>query len=214
MKNHFVLFDLDGTLTDSSEGIINSILFALHKMGENEDDADRLRSYVGPSLMETFQKNYFSSEIDCQKAILFYREYYSAKGIYQNKLYPGILAVLSTISRNGGVMALATAKPTYFAKIILNHFGINKYFYSAVGSNLKGTRTNKNDIIFEVLDQLGFPESDFVYMIGDRKYDITGGKSNNLRTIGVEYGYGEKKELLEVNPDFIVESPSQILDCF
>tara|TARA_Y100000739_G_C20554524_1_gene439921 strand:+ start:273 stop:917 length:645 start_codon:yes stop_codon:yes gene_type:complete len=213
MKNHFVLFDLDGTLTDSSKGIVNSILYALDKMGVKEEDSGRLRSYVGPSLNETFRNNYFSNDKDCQQAIKLYREYYAKKGIFENTLYKDILQVLKTITDSGGVIALATAKPSYFAKIIINHFGINNYFNSIVGSHLRGTRTDKNDIIFEVLDQLGFPDSKDVYMVGDRKYDVLGGKSHGLKTIGVEYGYGTDGELLKASPDFIIQSPIQILEC-
>ena len=97
MKNHLVLFDLDGTITDSSKGIINSILYALDKMGKKEDDIERLRTYIGPSLKDTFQKRYFSNYKDCQQAIIFYREYYAKKGIFENTLYLGILDVLQQI---------------------------------------------------------------------------------------------------------------------
>jgi len=214
MKNHFVLFDLDGTITDSSEGIVKSIVYALGKMGKEESDLERLKAYVGPSLKDTFQNNYFPNEGDCMKAISFYREYYAEKGIFENKLYSGIKNVLSEIKDKGGVVALATAKPTYFAKIILKHFGIEGYFDSVVGSHLMGTRIHKNEIIFEVLDQLGFPKSNNVYMVGDREYDVMGGKKHQLKTIGVSYGYGIEGELLRVNPDFIVQTPFQILECF
>tara|TARA_Y100000589_G_scaffold21078_1_gene17453 strand:+ start:192 stop:836 length:645 start_codon:yes stop_codon:yes gene_type:complete len=214
MKNHLVLFDLDGTITDSSKGIINSILYALDKMGEKEDDIELLRTYIGPSLKDTFQKRYFSNYKDCQQAIIFYREYYAKKGIFENTLYVGILDVLQQIKSRGGVIALATAKPSYFAKIILKHFKIIDYFDSIVGSHLRGTRTNKSDIIFEVLDQLGFPDTSDIFMVGDRKYDITGGKKHDLKTIAVEYGYGTYEELVNVKPDFIVQTPLQILECF
>lgn len=213
MKNHFVLFDLDGTITDSSEGIVNSILYALEKMGKKEEDRDRLRSYVGPSLKDTFQKNYFPQDSDCQCAISLYREYYAKKGIFENILFEDILQVLKTIKGKGGIVALATAKPGYFAKKILNYFGISNYFDAIVGSHLRGTRIDKYDIIFEVLDQLGLPDSDHIYMVGDREYDVLGGKKHGLKTIGVEYGYGEEGELLKVKPDFIIQSPIQILEC-
>ncbi|MBI35864.1 MAG: phosphoglycolate phosphatase [Flavobacteriales bacterium] len=213
MKNHFVLFDLDGTITDSSEGIINSILYALKKMGKEESDFSRLRSYVGPSLKTTFQNHYFPLEEDSNKAIAYYREYYAKKGIYENRLYSGIYDVLKEIKGNGGIIALATAKPTYFAKIILKHFEIMGCFDVVVGSHLRGTRTQKDEIIFEVLDQLGFPDSREVFMVGDREYDIIGGKHHRLKTIGVNYGYGTEGELFKVRPDYIVKSPFEILDC-
>jgi len=189
-------------------------LYALDKMGEKEDDIELLRTYIGPSLKDTFQKRYFSNYKDCQQAIIFYREYYAKKGIFENTLYVGILDVLQQIKSRGGVIALATAKPSYFAKIILKHFKIIDYFDSIVGSHLRGTRTNKSDIIFEVLDQLGFPDTSDIFMVGDRKYDITGGKKHDLKTIAVEYGYGTYEELVNVKPDFIVQTPLQILECF
>jgi phosphoglycolate phosphatase len=213
MKNHFVLFDLDGTITDSSEGIINSIQYALKKMGKEENDRDRLRSYVGPSLKHTFLTHYFPEGKEYEKAIVFYRKYYSEKGIFENRLYDGITNVFADILRQGGKIALATAKPTYFAKIILRHFGIIDKFETIVGSHLNGTRTSKNEIIFEVLDQFGFPNSDNIFMIGDREYDVFGGKFHNLKTIGVKYGYAPFGELENAKPDHIIFSTKEIMDC-
>lgn len=212
MKNHFVLFDLDGTITDSSEGIINSIQYALNKMRLHENDKEKLRSYVGPSLKQTFLSNYFPNGDQYKDAIKHYRVYYAEKGIYENKLYDGIIDVLEDIKSQGGKIALSTAKPTYFAKIILNHFNINNYFDVVVGSHLGGTRTCKKEIIFETLDQLGLPNSDEIFMIGDREYDIIGGKHHNLKTIGVRYGYGPEGELEAVTPTHIISHPSEIIN--
>ena len=213
MKNHFVLFDLDGTITDSSEGIINSIQYALNKMGKEEKDKERLRTYVGPSLKQTFLTNYFPEGEEYKKAIAFYREYFAEKGIFENQLYDGITKVLDAIHSQGGKIALATAKPTYFAKIILRHFGIMDKFDTVVGSHLGGTRSSKNEIIFEVLDQFGLPQSENIFMIGDREYDIHGGKHHGLKTIGVEYGYGPEGELAAAKPDFHIHQTLEILDC-
>lgn len=213
MDNNYVLFDLDGTITDSSEGIINSILFALGKMGKAETDKQKLRSFVGPSLKQTFLTNYFPNGDDYKKAIVFYREYYATKGIYENKLYDGVYELLQTLFEGGATIALATAKPTYFAKIILRHFKIDHFFDTVVGSHLDGKRSTKEEIIFEVLDQLGLPKSEKIFMIGDREYDITGGQRHNLITIGVRYGYGPKGELDAVKPNFTVNKPLDILKC-
>lgn len=213
MKNHFVLFDLDGTITNSSEGIINSIQYALNKMGKEEKDTERLRSYVGPSLKQTFLSNYFPEGDKYKEAIAFYREYYAKQGIFENKLYEGITSVLNEIHAQGGKIALATAKPTYFAKIILRHFGIVDKFDTIVGSHLGGTRSTKNEIIFEVLDQLGLPDSEEIFMIGDREYDIHGGQHHGLKTIGVEYGYGPEGELASAKPDYLIHKTTEILDC-
>lgn len=214
MKNHYILFDLDGTITNSSEGIINSIRFALNKMGLQENDKEKLRSYVGPSLKQTFLTNYFPDGDEYKQAIVYYREYYSTKGIYENKLYEGVQEVLEQTSAKGAKLALATAKPTYFAKIILKHFKIFELFETVVGSHLGGTRSTKKEIIFEVLDQFGWPKSDHIYMIGDREYDIFGGKSHLLKTIGANYGYAPDGELLKASPDFYVNNPTELLNLF
>ena len=170
MKNHFVLFDLDGTITNSSLGIINSIQYALQKMGKKEEDQDRLKSYVGPSLKDTFKNNYFPEGEEYKKAISFYREYYADRGIFENELYDGIGKVLDEIHAQGGKIALATAKPTYFAKIILRHFDIMDKFDTVVGSHLGGTRSTKNEIIFEVLEA----NPDAVSQYKDGKVKIIG----------------------------------------
>lgn len=211
MENHYVLFDLDGTITDSSKGIINSIRYALKKMGMDELDEQRLRSYVGPSLRHTFETNYFPEADQATQAIKYYREYYAETGIFENELYDGIISVLEEIKTKGGKIGLATAKPTYFAKIILKHFEIFDYFEVIVGSHLTGSRSDKKEIIFEVLDQFGHPASEKIYMIGDREYDIQGGQHHKIKTIGVEYGYGPEGELKAVGPDFIIDKPEGIL---
>lgn len=212
MKNHFVLFDLDGTITDSSEGIINSIQFALEKMGITESDKDRLRTYVGPSLKQTFLTNYFPEGDDYKKAIKFYREYFAEKGIFENKLYPHITEILEELRASGVKIALATAKPTYFALIILKHFNIYQYFDVVVGSHLTGSRSDKKEIIFEVLDQLGHPDPKNTVMIGDREYDINGGKHHQLKTIGVSYGYAPDQELEDSNPTVLVNTTMSLLE--
>lgn len=212
MKINHVLFDLDGTLTDSSAGIINSINFALNKMGIEESDKKKLTSFIGPSLKSTFQNNYFPEEKDYLEAIRHYRMYFASKGIFENSLYDKTKELLIKLKNENIKIALATAKPTYFANIILNHFDIAQYFDVVVGSHLSGGRTNKKEIIFEVKDQFGLPKSENCVMIGDREYDIIGGKHHEMNTIGVDYGYAKENELIKSNPDFIVSSPDQIAE--
>jgi phosphoglycolate phosphatase len=205
-----ILFDLDGTLTDSCPGIVNSIQFALNKMGVQELDEKKLRGFVGPSLSSTFKNNYFPDEADQKQAIKYYREYFSSNGIYENSLYEGVIELLESIKIADYKIALATAKPTYFANIILKHFKIDTYFDVVVGSHLTGTRTDKKEIIHEVIDQLGLPLPSGCTMIGDREYDIIGGKYHNMNTIGVSYGYAKKNELLNANPDYTVDTPLEL----
>lgn len=210
MKIQNVLFDLDGTLTNSSPGIVNSIRFSLDKMGIQESDENKLTSYVGPSLYKTFSENYFNSEADVKQAMVFYREYFAKTGIFENSLYEGVPELLENLKSQDKKIALATAKPTYFSKIILKHFNIAHYFDVVIGSHLTGTRTEKKEIIHEVKDQLGLPLGENCVMIGDREYDIIGGKHHEMKTIGVSYGYAKSKELQLIQPDFIVHSPLEI----
>ena len=210
MKIQNVLFDLDGTLTDSSPGIVNSIKYALEKMSIFENDDQKLTSFVGPSLYKTFSENYFNEEQDVKQALVHYREYFAKTGIYENALYNGVMELLESIKSRDLKIALATAKPTYFSNIILKHFKINHYFDVVIGSHLTGTRTEKKEIIHEVIDQLGLPNGNHCVMIGDREYDIIGGKHHEMHTIGVNYGYAKKGELLLQNPSFIVNSPKEI----
>ena len=210
MKISHAFFDLDGTLTDSSPGIVNSIKYALEQMGITENDEQKLISFVGPSLQNTFKNNYFSKEVDHQQAIKHYRTYFASKGIFENSLYSGALELLETVKAQNVKIALATAKPTYFANIILNHFDIAAYFDVVVGSHLNGSRTDKKEIIYEAKDQLGLPKSEHCVMIGDREYDINGGKHHSMNTIGVSYGYAKENELQRADPDFIVHEPLDI----
>ena len=205
-----VLFDLDGTLTNSSPGIINSIKYALNKMGIDENDEKKLTAFVGPSLFKTFSENYFSNEVDVKQAMIFYREYFAHTGIFENTLYHGVPELLEQLKSADKKIALATAKPTYFAKIILDHFNISKYFNVVIGSHLTGTRTEKKEIIHEVKDQMGLPLGENCVMIGDREYDIIGGKHHEMYTIGVSYGYAKQGELDLIQPHFIVHSPLEI----
>ncbi len=211
MQSKHVLFDLDGTLTDSSKGIVNSIRFALTKMGITEKDHNKLVSFIGPSLKQTFKKNYFPNEKDQDLAIQYYREYFASKGIFENELYLGIEALLAQLKKNNYTISLATAKPTYFANIILNHFKIDSYFSVVVGSHLTGKRTDKIEIIEEVVDQLGRPSSSDCAMIGDREYDIKGGNHHDMTTVGVSYGFGKIQELQNANPNFIANSVDELL---
>ena len=206
-----ILFDLDGTLTDSSPGIVRSIQHALVKMGLEEKDEDKLRSFVGPGLKYTFRRNYFYEEEDVEQAVKFYRSYFSTKGIFENELYEGAVDLLKSLHDDGIKIALATAKPTYFANIILKHFEIRDYFDVVVGSHLNGNRTDKREIIAEVMDQLGLPEVKQCLMVGDREYDIMGAKHHGIKTVGVNYGYGSPKELLDAGADHLIDSPSELL---
>jgi len=206
-----ILFDLDGTLTDPKEGILNSILFALNKLEITENNINGLDAFIGPPLRESFLKRYDLTNELADKAMLYYREYFSVKGIYENKVYPGVKGMLETLSACSFHLFIATSKPTIYAKEVLRHFNLDTYFNEIVGSNLDNTRTDKTEIISYLVSSYGLKAGDSI-MIGDRKHDIIGAKNNLLKSIGVTYGYGSHEELLSYQPDFIVNNCKEIED--
>ncbi len=222
MRKKYILLDLDGTITDSSEGITKSVQYALEKMGITENDDAVLKRYIGPPLNESFTRFHGLSESDSLKAVSYYRERYAITGIYENRLFDGITDFLSGLKKEGYIVALATCKPEIYVPTILKHFDIEQYFDVAVGSELEGgKRRHKDDVIEEVLKQImdmkSIAESDIALvkadsiMIGDRKDDILGAKDAGIESIGLRYGFAEKDELENAGADYILENVGDIL---
>jgi len=208
-KTDTILFDLDGTLTDPKEGIINSILYALDKLGIRENFVEELDSFIGPPLRESFAARYNLSTELANRAVNIYREYFSTKGLFENKLYPGVDDLLKDLSSQNYKLFVATSKPTAYSKQILKHFNLNKYFVDIIGSNLDNSRTDKTEIISYVITLHSLHTSQCI-MVGDRKHDIIGAKNNLMKTIGVTYGYGSFQELSDCKPDFIANDCAEI----
>lgn len=209
----YLLFDLDGTLTDPKEGICTCVQYALKDFGIDEPDLDKLEPFIGPPLADSFRDFYGFSPEDCKKAVAKYRERYGEKGAYENKVYPGIKHMLKSLKRNGFHMCVASSKPQMFVEAIMEHFGLAPYFDAMVGSNPDGTRSDKAEVIDEALRQLfGKKTVDVsqVYMIGDRKFDIIGAHKKGIECIAVTYGYGDFEELFEEHADYIVFSPGEL----
>lgn len=206
----YILFDLDGTLTDPKEGITKSIAYALKKMDAPNLDEKTLESFIGPPLIDSFREVCGFDISKAEAALAFYRERFKKVGLYENILYPGIEDLLAALKTKGITLAVATSKPTIFAERILDHFNLNQYFDIVVGSNLDGTCTAKNEVIHEVLKQLSFPPKERVVMIGDRKYDILGAKKEGIPCVAVSYGYGSQKELELSKPCHIVQSIQEL----
>lgn len=208
-----VLFDLDGTLTDPLEGISNSIIYALKKFGITAPDKPLLKKFIGPPLTESFSEYCGLNHSDALHAVDYYREYFSVAGIFENKPYEGVCELLSGLKERGYTAIVATSKPEQFAKAIVQHFGLEQYFKEICGATMDQSRTQKADVIAYALKKCEIKEKDKkrAVMVGDRKHDIIGAKTNGLSSIGVLYGYGSKEELLEAGANYIANSPVDIL---
>ncbi len=210
MKNYeTILFDLDGTLTDPGEGITNSVAYALNKFGIETPDKTQLYKFIGPPLIQSFREYFSFSEKDAAHAVKFYREYFKDKGIFENKVYDGIIPMLNVLSHTKKLI-IATSKPEIFAKRIADKFQLTGYFDFIAGSELDGTRINKDEVIKYALSSCNIPVSDKIIMAGDRKYDISGAKKTGIASIGVLYGYGTHEELLSAGADYIAETVKKL----
>jgi len=208
----YILFDLDGTITDSEIGITKSIQYSLSKFDIKVDDLELLIPFIGPPLKRSFIERYDFSEENAELAVNYFREYFKERGMFENLPYKGVESTLRTLKGMGYKLAIATSKPTIFSNQILGHFNLNDYFEHIVGSNLNNTRTNKNEIITECLNLFDDSDKEKYIMVGDKEYDIMGAKKVGIKSIGVLYGYGSKKELTEAGADYIANSHTDIVD--
>lgn len=218
----YILFDLDGTLTDPKIGITTCVQYALHKMGIEEPDLDKLEPFIGPPLTDSFCDFYGMDNQKAGQAVVYYRERFSTVGLFENEVYPGIPQMLEALKEAGKKLAIASSKPTVFVKQILEHFEICQYFDVIVGSEIDGTRSRKEEVVEEALRQLlpgmrynqlrkgnialtkGGQADCEIVMVGDRRFDIEGAKEYGIVSIGAAYGYAEEGELAEAGADIIV----------
>lgn len=205
-----VLFDLDGTLTDPKIGITTCVQYALQKMGIDEPDLDKLIPFIGPPLTYSFKEYYHLSDEQAEQAIGYYRERFSTVGLYENAVFPGIGDLLDGLRQQGKTLIVATSKPTIYSVKILEHFQLDGYFQSVVGSNLDGTRVEKHEVIEYALSELGDYDRSQIIMVGDRMHDIRGAKRNGIAVVGVAYGYGSREELEQAEPDHIVDTVAEL----
>lgn len=206
-----VLFDLDGTITESGIGITRSVAYALKKYGIEEHDQAKLDTFIGPPLIDSFQRLYGFSAEQARQAVDAYREYYGTKGIFENRVYDGVETLLGSLRDTGKRCILATSKPEHYAEQILAHFGLSSYFDVVAGATMDEKRTDKASVIAYALDKAGISDLSQVIMVGDRKHDILGAKENGLPAIGVLYGYGSREELEAAGADHLAATPMDIL---
>lgn len=210
-----ILFDLDGTLTDPAEGILNSIRHSLTYYPEVKvPELETLKRFIGPPLWESYVKYCGMDKQTAEEAVEHYREYFRPTGIFENKLYDGIPELLKKLKEAGVKVRLATSKPDVFARQILDHFGITEYFTSVQGSALDGSLIKKEDVIAKIMtENAGITASNTV-MVGDTAFDVAGAKANGIPAIGVAYGYGSGVEIAEAGAFMIVKSVEELAKIF
>ena len=214
MKYTTALFDLDGTVTDSGPGIINSIRHAINKYGLPMPSEEVLRTFIGPPLKEQFQAVCGLTDEEGVRMVEAYREYYTDKGIFENSVYEGVPEMLEKLQKAGVRILMATAKPEHFAKQIAEHFDFAKYFEFIGGACMDGRRTDKYEVIEYVLASCGISgeEREHAVMIGDRSHDMIGAQKAGLHSLGILYGYGSREELEEAASELIAETPEKGCD--
>ena len=210
-----ILIDLDGTLTDPKVGITTSARYGLEKIGHPISDEINIDWIIGPPLKASLAKilNVEADHVLAEQALMGYRERFAVKGLYENHVFEGVAETLAELKRRGYRLFVATAKPTVYAKQILEHFDLVQYFADIHGSELNGDRTNKAELIQYILAQQQL-QADQCMMVGDREHDIFGARHNGIDTIAVNYGYGSQEELALAQPKYKIDSFNQLLDYF
>lgn len=206
-----VLLDLDGTLTDPREGILNCMRHALSLLDEPCPSDGELERYIGPPLQVSFAALLGADSPKIATAVALYRQRFSPVGLFENRLYPGIPEALRRLKALGGTVFVATSKPTIFAERIIDHFGLARDVDAVFGSELDGTRSDKTELIAHILARRSLAR-DATCMVGDREHDIRGAKGNGIRAIGALWGYGSRKELLDAGAEALCETPGELCD--
>lgn len=195
-----ILFDLDGTLTDSKPGITRCVQHALAELGIVIDDVETLTPFVGPPLRESFQRYFGFDDEQSRRAIAIYRERFTAVGMFENGVYAGIPELLDRLRAVGVTLAIASSKPTAYVECILGHFELADHFTAVAGSNLDGTRVAKDEVIAHALSRLPAAGRNSIVMVGDREHDVFGARAHGIDTIAVGYGYSTPGELAAATP--------------
>lgn len=210
MRPDVVLFDLDGTLTESAPGITRSVAYALEAAGLPPLDAATLLRFVGPPLFDSFRDIAGLDGAGAETAIAAYREYFTARGMFENSVYPGVSELLQALLDDGRRLAVATSKPTRYAVPIVEHFGLAGFFEVVRGPEIDGLQATKAEVVVEVLQIMGVPAGPGVVLVGDRSHDIVGAHAAGIGGIGVTWGYGSREELVAAGADAIVSDVEEL----
>ena len=202
-----ILFDFDGTVFDTGEGILKSVQYSAESFGFHEPELEALRCFVGPPLRDQFMRRYGVDPEMAENTVAKYRERYSKVGLLECSVYPGVEALVKELKAAGKNVAIATGKPTAFTRSILERNGMGELFDSVLGSEFDGTRSKKSEVISELLAQYG---AEGAVMVGDRDNDVLGARACDIPCIGVAWGYAEPGELLGAGAIALVETAGEL----
>lgn len=211
MKFEHVFFDLDGTLTDSQEGILNSFRNVFKHLGLEIPDYQTLCTFIGPPLFVTFTEILGFTMEKSEECVKVFRNYYETKGYLENRVYEGIPELLSQLKKAGVKLSVATSKPEVTAKLIIKHFDLEKYFDHICGSISDDVRSKKSEVIEYAIETNKISDRSKILMVGDRKFDVEGAAKTGLKCAGVLYGYGCEEEFKKAGAAFIAKTPADIL---
>ena len=207
----YILFDLDGTLTDPREGITKSVQYALAKMGIEEPDLSALEHFIGPPLYDEFRRCYDFDDVQAKQAVAAYRERFSVDGWKENILFDGVPAMLKTLRAAGKTLAIASSKPTLFVEKILELFGIASYFDVVSGATLDGSISTKAQVVEQALTLLSVKDRKSAVLVGDRMHDVEGARSCGIDCVGVTFGFGGLQELQQAGAKYIVQDFAELM---
>ena len=210
MKYEYIFFDLDGTLTDSQEGILNSFRSVFQHYGMKEPDIETLKTFIGPPLPHTMIHGFGFPEEKVKEAISVHRAYYNTRGYKENRVYEGIPEILKHLKELGCKLSVATSKPELVSKMILEHFDLSKYFDFVCGSLPDETRSKKTEVIEAAIAANKITDRSKILMVGDRKFDVEGAHEAGIKCAGVLFGYGNREEFEAAGADYIVERPADL----
>jgi phosphoglycolate phosphatase len=209
MRYPVIFFDLDGTLTDPTEGITKSVQYALAKFGIAAE-LDQLHSFIGPPLHRSFMAEYAFDEPTARQAVEAYREYFAEQGIYQNRIFEGIPELLQGLRAAGSALCVVSSKPTVYSQQIVRHFGLDDFFDAVIGPGLDLANAEKTVLVRQAIDRYTALAADDFVMIGDREHDIIGAAANGIDSIGVTYGAGSRQELTAAAATYIADTLAEL----
>lgn len=207
----YIIFDFDGTVVNTGEGILKSLQYSFKEMGNEVPEFDELKKFIGPPIYYSFTHYYGIGEDKVQDYIKKYRERYKVKGIYECEIYKNMALALGTLKESGCLLGVASSKPEHLIYDVANYLDITKSFDAIVGVKTDNSNhASKKDIILEAMNKLGVKDSSRVLMVGDRHYDITGAKQAGVKVCACLWGYGDKEEFEKYEADYIISDPMEI----